>query len=215
MELTAAADAFAEGRNTAAWAALDRAEALRPSPDYDYMRGLIRQYQGRCDLAVEHWARYLDSNPAPEDARALQTSIDECGGLPEPEEPIVDPTGADSDPDEDDDRPRPLPPPRPWHRDVTGGVLLGVGIASLAATAGLWAGAGVAQRRGPNSPGLMLHDDRITQSRRLSFAGVGTGVLGTALVVGAIIRYVQMARRQGPSPAARRPRSLARIPRWP
>ncbi len=209
--LAEAAQAFEQRRDTDAWAALDRAEALRADPVYDYMRGLIRQYQGRCDLAVQHWARYLQSEPAAEDAAALQISIDECGGLPETpsDDSEARPSTPPGDPPGTEPEPRPIAPTTPWHRDAWGGALLGTGAVSLAATGGLLIGAAIQRQRGPEQPGLMGHDDRIGSARTLSYVAIATGVTGAALVIGAVIRYVRVARRRPPRETARHRTSIA------
>lgn len=210
--------AFEQGRLLDAWDAIDEAEALAPKPFYEYMRGLIRQAQGRCDRAVEHWARYLDSNPTESDAADVRVLIDECGGLPEPApEPTLDPTPVPPGPDPEvtpDPELAPTPSDRPattpWHRDVTGGVLLGVGLASLATGGGLLLGARQQQRRGPQGASLMVHDTRIRRARGLSYGAIAAGTIGVALVVGAIVRYARIRRQPPKSPSAGRsaPRGL-------
>ncbi|MEM9458418.1 MAG: hypothetical protein AAGF11_29845 [Myxococcota bacterium] len=191
--------AFEQGRLLDAWDAIDEAEALAPEPFYEYMRGLIRQAQGRCDRAVEHWARYLDSNPAQSDAADVRVLIDECGGLPEPTPaPAPTPTPAPPRPTPEP-TPAPTPPKSPattpWHRDVTAGVLLGVGIASLVTSGGLLLGAGQQQRRAPRGESLMVHDTRIRRARGLSYGAIAAGTVGIALVVGAIVRYARIRRQ--------------------
>ena len=210
--------AFEQGRLLDAWDAIDEAEALAPEPFYEYMRGLIRQAQGRCDRAVEHWARYLDSNPTQSDTADVQVLIDECGGLPEP---APEPTPAvTSVPPRPDPEPTPNPEPplepsdrpatTPWHRDVTGGVLLGVGLASLATSGGLLLGARQQQRRGPQGSSLMVHDTRIRRARGLSYGAIAASTIGVALVVGAVVRYARLRRQSSTPPSARRstPRGL-------
>lgn len=206
--------AFEEGRLLDAWDAIDEAEAIQPGPFYEYMRGRIRQAQGRCDLAVEHWARYLDSDPAESDAADVRGLIEECGGLPKPAPaPAPEPTPAP------EPNPEPTPPPTAgpiedppgaargsgtaWHRDLAGGVLLGVGVASLATGGALWAVAGQQQRRGPREPSLMLHDTRIRRARGLSYGAIAAGTVGVALVVGAIVRYRKVRRASSGAPQAR------------
>lgn len=215
-ELLRQADAaFEEGRLLDALDAIDAAEAQQPEPFYDYMRGLIRQAQGRCDLAVEHWAQYLDSEPAESDAADVQVLIEQCGGLPEPpatappeaDDPVEAPAAVAGPPPTE---PRDGPPPRPWHRDPAGATLLGVGTVSLASAGGLWLAAGLQQGRGPDSETLMLHDDRIRSAKTLRYAAIATGVVGTALVVGAIVRFVKVRRngRTRPATALRALRGL-------
>lgn len=216
LELLQNADAaFEEGRLLDAWDAIDEAESLQPGPFYEFMRGLIRQAQGRCDRAVEHWDRYLKSNPDPADAAEVQRLIEQCGGLPEPppEAVPVDPEPTSIDPKTDPASPPKgdattdtTPMPRPWHRDVAGGVLLGTGIAALAAGGGLLAGAGVLANRAPDGALLMDHDGDIQRARALSYASIAASAVGVGLLVGATIRYVRIKRRS---------RSGARAVRWP
>lgn len=192
--------AFEQGRLLDAWDAIDEAEALEPGPLYEYMRGLIRQAQGRCDLAVEHWARYLDSGPAQSDAADVRGLIDECGGLParrpEPDlEPPAPPAPLSIAAPTREPREATQVPPPPWYRDVPGGVLLGVGATSLVTGSVLWAVAGQQQRQGPRGSSLMIHDTRIRRARGLSYGAIAAGSIGVALVVGAIVRYVQVRRR--------------------
>ncbi len=207
IELLQKADAaFEEGRLLDAWDAIDDAEALQPGPFYEFMRGLIRQAQGRCDRAVEHWDRYLKSNPDPADAAEVERLIEQCGGLPEPgpQPPPTDPeptppVDSDTDPTpplEDDPPTRSTPAPRPWHRDIAGGVLLGTGVVALAAGGGLLAGAGVLTNRAPDGTLLMDHDADVQRARALSYASIAVSAVGVGLLVGATVRYVRVKRRQ-------------------
>jgi hypothetical protein len=96
------------------------------------------------------------------------------------------------------DPPRDQPPARdkqrPWHRDPLGGALVGVGLATTAAGAGVLIAAEVQNSQRPPTYGMFAQqNDRITTMRIAG--GVVLGV-GAALLIGGVVRWAVLGAKQ-------------------
>ena len=205
---TRANEAYAAGDFEAAIEALEEAYELDPDPRFIFARGSAYQELGRCDDAIVAYEEFLATAPPKDQAQKAYGRIQTCRAELE-EEP---------EPDEPEPIPQPEPEPEPeppapadtdgrrWHRDPIGGALLGTGLA-VAATGGALIGVGANRRLGADDGGTegTFRDD-LRSSNTLQGVGIGLAVGGGALVVGAVIRYVLVARRS--------PGQLARRRRW-
>jgi tetratricopeptide (TPR) repeat protein len=186
--------------------ALREAYANEPDPKYVFAEGSALQELGRYHEAIEAYERFLALAPPKDQAQKAFDRIQVCRAAiderePAATEPVPKPESAfatepvSRQPDHDDG----AAPTRPWHRDVTGGVLLGVGLAA-AATGGALVGVGAGRRRAAMD--AETEDAfRIDLRGTTALQGVGVGLLvtGGALLVGAIVRYAIVRRRNATS----------------
>ena len=133
-----------------------------------------------------------------EQAQKAFDRIQICRAALDESEPAPPPRVVASEPEPE---PEPLKPidrdasTRPWHRDVVGGVLLGVGLAT-AATGGALLGVGAGRRTAALD--AMTEENFRTDLRgtnALQGTGVALLVTGGALLVGSIVRYAIVRRR--------------------
>jgi hypothetical protein len=83
---------------------------------------------------------------------------------------------------------------RPWHRDPLGGVLVGVGLATAAAGAGVLAAAQVQSGQQAPTYGMFANQSDRIDSMRIA-GGVVLGV-GAALLIGGVVRWAVLGARQ-------------------
>ena len=198
-EEIATADArFKDGEAKEALRAIDRAECHEDNAEYDFMRAKIHDSLGDCDAAREHMQRFLAAKPPALAADAAREVVLRCE-QPQPPVPAPEPT-----PQTRFDPPIPAdqldgssarPGKAQWWRDPWGGGLLGLGGVTLATGIGLAAGAASLERE----PGFTYAEFEAQERRRKGMlAGAGTmfGVAGASFI-GAIVRYVIVARRGG------------------
>lgn len=185
--------AFAEARWDDASAAFDAAYRNTGDPAFLYARAQAERRAGRCKLAIVLYEQFVASGVGSEGKAAAEQYIQECRALlpAEPPPPVVDP-----DPDAAEPvTPPPLPPPRPWHRDPLAGVLVGVGGVALVAGAVLIP---LGYRRADDADDAP--DDRdyakdFESASRLELGGALALSVGSALVVGGIVRWAILRRR--------------------
>lgn len=189
--------AFAEERWDEASAAFDAAYRSTGDPAFLYARAQAERRAGRCRLAVVLYEQFAAATTAPEARAAAEQYIAECRALLPADAPVpeVEPR-ADDDPT---GVPR-ISPPRPdaappWHRDATGGVLVGLGSAGLVAGA-ILVPLGYRTAAGASDAA----DDRdyrgdFTRARRLEIGGAVAMSVGAALLVAGIVRWATLARR--------------------
>lgn len=177
--------------------ALREAYATEPDPAFVFAEGSALQELGRYDEAIEVYERFLALAPPKEQAQkafdriqVCRAALDESTAEPEPvPRPEPEPLPSQPQPIDRDE------PARPWHRDLAGGVLLGVGLAT-AATGGALLGVGAGRRNAAldaDTESDFRSDLRGTNA--LQGTGVALLVTGGALVVGAIVRYAIVRRR--------------------
>ena len=200
--------AFDAGDYEAAAAAAAEAHAATGDPAFLYAQAQAERFGGRCDLAIEHYRRFVADVPASEATRAAQDNIAECEALlsrtvpePNPVEPLGPPEPNPEPPPVDDP-----PPPRrnEWARDPLGGALVGVGVVALAVGGGLYGRARADERAAQRADDVVTYGDRIDRAFTLSRAGISVMAAGGALVVGGVIRWVILAGRPRSSRVALR-----------
>lgn len=169
---------------------LEAAYAIQPAAVLLYALGQLERLQGRCDRARERFTAFLATDPpaaAAEDARA---NLERCGGaLPEPEPPApaIDPVPPE---------PAPLPQPAPPRRVDRLGIALAVVGSTLAATGlGLFGGAFVEQRRAGDANDVAAFDRGLQRARIEHATGLALTGVGTALLIGSIVRLTLARRR--------------------
>jgi hypothetical protein len=172
-----------------------------PSPDYAFMRGVIYASTGECHRARRAMDEYLAGDPAPVDALAARQRLGICAENPTASTPSPPPspppatTWFASRPPGSPPAPDALPTPHPWYRDPAGGVLLAAGGAFALAGTSLAITARFATRDEPAS--YAEFDAQNRRHQRLQIASGITLATGSALLVGAVIRYVMVTRRGG------------------
>jgi len=199
----------AHGQYDAAERELHSAYALDSSPYHLFGLGMVAKLRGDCDRALGFFDRVLEALPTSDldDAARQGTEtaaleqIAACGGRP-PDEPTPAPPtspplepriGATPAP-----APSPTPPPRvarPWHRDPTAGVLMGLGSTAVATGLGLVIGGAVVDRNAQDAGTATGFLEAGERARRLAVAGVVVSAIGTSLVIGAITRWIVVKRR--------------------
>jgi tetratricopeptide (TPR) repeat protein len=203
------------GRYEQALAELDRAERDRPLPVFVYVRATIEERRGDCERAVALYLRFLELDIPAKDADDARRGVERCQGDPEPTppQPQEDPTPPDppADPPADvapaEPQPDP-PPPRPWHTDPLGGVLLASGIAGLGVGLGLYGQSRTDERAAANATTLQAFDDRSRRAVALNQAGIATITIGSALMLGSVLRYALVGTRPRRRPTAFTPTGL-------
>lgn len=207
-----AGELFRSGEFEQAAAAFAEAYARTGDPALLFGRAQALRRAGSCSAAIEVFEQFIATSPPAADVQAARDVIAACRAIlgeertePEPELAEPEPTPA----------PAP-PPPRPrWHRDVAGGVLLGSGLAVAATGAALY---GTAFGRAGDPPAGPMQSEQAYEARQRSIrtlAATGGGLLigGTALLVGSVVRYAIVARRErARAEVARRRAAIARRP---
>jgi hypothetical protein len=89
-----------------------------------------------------------------------------------------------------------------------GGALVGAGVFALAVGGGLYGGAKAEERSAMTATNVVAYGERIDRAYTLSRAGLSVMIVGSALVVGGVVRWVVLARRSD------RSRSTASIARF-
>lgn len=183
------------GRYEDALAVLDRAERERPLPVFVYVRATIEERRGNCERAVALYRRFLGLDPSKEDARDARHGMERCGEAPpaspaapsaaSPGEPAVAGSPAPRDePVASDD-----PPPRRWYADPLADALAATGTAGMITGVGLVLGGRAQAREAPAAATLQGFDDRSHRAIVLDRAGLITLGIGSALVLGGVIRW--------------------------
>lgn len=183
-----AAKLFREGAFLQAAAAFQIAYDQTGDPALLFGRAQALRRAGDCGGAIEVFEAFIVAGPPPADIEAAQGVIAECRAIldkgedPPPPVPVDEPVA---------------PPPRPrprWHRDTTGGALLGSGLV-LATVGGALLGTAFA-RDGARTETEQAYEGRARNVRVLATTGIALLAGGGALVVGAVIRYALVAKRR-------------------
>jgi len=189
------------GRYDDALAVLDQAEQARPLPVFVYVRATIEERRGDCERAVALYQRFLALGVAEEDAEDARQGVARCQGEPEPvPEPVEPPTPVSSDPAPVDEPASETatpdaPPPRRWYADPTGDVLVAVGVVGLGVGFGLFGQSRADARAAGDAGSLQTFDDRSRRAVTLDRAGLATIGVGSALLLGGIIRWAVVGAR--------------------
>ena len=216
---TQAQQAFNEENFAEAARLLEKAYLIEPKPELLYPWAQAERNQGNCDIAIDLYEQFLDSGAKGEFADAAKQNIERCreetgaeadGGTVVEDgagddgaaEDVVEeqPKRARDNKERKDDDPK----TRKWYADPTGGVLFAVGLVGVGVGGGLL---GVAMSTAKKAPDADTNDDYVAQrDRATAFRNGGAAALaiGGALLVGAVIRYAVVARKQKKSATALR-----------
>ena len=205
--------AFAAGDYARAAEKIEAAYAIEPAPALLYPWAQAERSRGDCGAAINLYQQFIDTGPDEAIAEQAAEHIERCreqldeeeveeieedeeddiveAVLAEPE-PVVEPVVIET---------KPADEPRPWHKDPVGGVLLGVGVAGLAAGFGLYGGATSVARSVGDADTNEDHADGRRRATALRNGSIAVISIGSALVIGAAVRYVMQARKaeQGPT----------------
>jgi hypothetical protein len=147
---------------------------------------------GDCDKALAIYDRFFAADPTPAQIDSVTPHVEACrvelavadpGPAPEPTAP--DPVAEAA----------PEPAPKRWPRDVTGGVLVGVGGALLATGVGLAVAGELDDARVDGEATHGAFEDRLRRAQGLVYASYAMFAVGGALAIGGIARWVVVARR--------------------
>ncbi len=188
---------FAAGEYEAAIVALEQAYAIEPDRAFVFAMGSAWQALGECEKATEQYERFLGTDPSAEQAASARERIALCRPRKPPPPLVVAPPPASAEPmPAEPTRPadRRADDARPWHRDPAGGVLLGLGLAVAVGGTALEI-AGATRRLGADdASGEQDFRRQLRQSNTMQGVGIGMIASGTALVLGAVIRYALVRR---------------------
>ena len=190
------------GRYDEALAVLDQAERERPLPVFVYVRATIEERRGDCERAIALYQRFLEHDVAEEDAEDARRGVARCRGEPGVvSEPDASPAGSGSpEPAVGEPASEPAshdaPPPRPWYADPTGDALAFTGVVGLAVGFGMFAQSRVDAHAAADAGSLQTFDDRSRRAVTLDRAGLATIAVGSALVLGGVIRWVLVGTRE-------------------
>lgn len=169
------------------------AHELDPDPVLFYSLAVAERLAGRCSAAVDHYRRFLRSNPNPKRTEAARAGIAMCEGAGAGAGGRARPGAACPTPGAGGGAP-------PWYRNPVAGAIAG-GVIGIAAGAGFLIAAdstreGAAAARFSDDFEAAL--DRATGQRR---TGAALVLLGAALAGGGVAYHVAVQRRRRPAMA--------------
>lgn len=153
---------------------------------------------GECALALPMYEEYLAGTPSQANQARTAQLIRYCEEELEAErarEAAIVPALPPAEPEPlVDDGPEP-PPPRPWYRDPTGDALAAIGLATAVA-GGVVLGLGVREgRTGGDANTDAAFGKTLDRAETRTLAGGITLGVGSALLLGGIVRWVVVERR--------------------
>lgn len=194
-----------DGRLAEASEVLAQAYELYPDRDFLFMRGVIEREQEDCKTAVPLFEAFIAQHPSLVDVRAAQDEMELCRAAepePAPEPPPPDPVAAPPLPTP---APASIPAPDPvdlqaargnaWRRDKPGGILLGAGLVLTTTGAVLLVAAQGTSNAADNAPTAGEYRAGRSDARTLGGSGWAVLGVGAAALVGSVIRYSIVARR--------------------
>lgn len=202
-DVVAGEAAYREGRWDDASVAFDAAWRRSGNPTFLYTRAQVERKAGRCEVAIELYEQFLTTSPPAEAERAAQEYLAECRASLPPPDPVAT-TPPDPVPATIDAPPPPQPRARRWNRDPLAPVLVATGGAAMIGGAALLGVAAARFHGARDEPDDGDYSDRIAGARRLEIAGATVLPIGTALVIGGVIRWALLARAERRACARRR-----------
>ena len=192
---------------------LEQAYMIEPNEQLLYPWAQAERESGDCETAIDLYKRVLESNPPETLAANAQGNIDRCQEQLDEADMVIE-DDADDEPvddlvDEPDTPPEPDPEPAPikpredegkdttkaWYKDPVGGVLVGIGVAGVVTGGALM---GVASSRAKSVGDADTNQDYVDakdSAKTLNTGGVVALSVGGALLVGGIIRYAIVAKK--------------------
>ncbi len=211
------------GRYEQALAVVDEAEREQQLPVFIYVRALIEERRGDCEAAIRGYRQYLANDVPEQDAAVARAGMERCGEqAPEAaaatssEGAVATPDGtatssegeaASSDeggaatsdesssgivePPSDDPS-----PPRRWFGDPWGGALLISGVVGVVAGGVLLIQGRVDQGGSRDATTLSEFERHADRAVTFNRAGLAVTGVGSALLVGAAVRYFVVGVRE-------------------
>ncbi len=220
---------FAERRFAEAATMLERAYLIEPKSELLYPWAQAEREQGHCDVAVDLYRRFLASHgegPIADNARGhietCESELGVAGGAVGEDEEVVEVIDdeeelADEDEldalveEEPESDPDPVPaklededPPKAkkWYLDPIGGVLTGVGLVGVGVGAALVITATSAADDAPDAASVTDYMDERDRATTMRNAGAAVLSVGGALLVGGVVRYLIVAKKNKATPTA-------------
>jgi len=183
--------------------------ALDPRPDFLFALAQAERLSGDCATAVVYYRRFLQTKPEVNQAEAAGVNMKRCvralesgpggkqlarpsdalsaaeksGGAPPPLTPL-----ANSRPAIDSERSS--APRKPWYRDVLGTGLLVSGVIGVGVGSGFFVASSSTQSDARAATDAVEYEDLISRARSQRTVSIAALSIGSALIGGAIIRYV-------------------------
>lgn len=176
---------------------MEAAHALDPAPVLLYSLGQLSRLQGDCVKARERFLAFLATDPPEKAATDTRVNLERCK-IDEPE-PVPPPV----------DEPEPIVPPpvAPKKTDALGVALVVSGGVIATAGLGLFGGAFGVRGRANDETDFTAFRKGARRADAMYWSGVALTTVGTALLVGGIVRLVLEKRRVRRSTTARRSRA--------
>ncbi len=190
---------FSQGRYLEAADAFGAEYERTGDPAMLFGRAQALRRAGDCSGSMAVFEQFIGTDPPATDVQEANRVIEACKEILGESEPLPPPESRPPPPptlvSEPELAPRPSAPPR-WPRDVAGGVLLGSGVA-VAVVGAVVYGVGFGRARARTETEAD-YERRERSVRSLSAAGISLMAAGGALLVGSVIRYAVVARRNRP-----------------
>ncbi len=220
-KLREAQGAFEAEDFEAAAAAVEAAYIIEPEPMLLYPWAQAERNLGHCAAAVDLYQRFLESDPPEQVATVARDNRDMCQQqLDEEAAAAAEAAAAEEDEFEviEDDEPEPEvvpvePPPvapitddppkaKKWYADPLGGVLVGVGVVGVGVGAGLMGAGSAAAGKANEQDSHNGYLDERGRATGLRNGGAVALSIGGALIIGGVVRYLLVARKNKASATA-------------
>jgi tetratricopeptide (TPR) repeat protein len=196
---------YEAGEYAKAIEAFEKGRRLDPHPDFLYAEAQAYRRSGDCARAISLYQAFLATHPPKEEAERARANVERCPLDLQPQAqapeapPHVPPTPVTTPPQAES----------PWYADVTGGALAAAGTIGVAVGA-TYLVMGDHNFRDANHAGT-LSDGKLADIEKLASTGsrdrrIGEWCIagGSALLVGAIVRYALHRRSGGTTGSALR-----------
>jgi tetratricopeptide (TPR) repeat protein len=182
---------YDRGEYALAIEALVESHRLDPRPEVLFAVAQAARLGGDCALAADYYERFLATDPAPHQAEAATMHLSACRAALAEADTAPEPAGEPA---------AVLAPAErageagPWYTDVVGDALLGGGAVTLAASAGFFRAKRAAERDAAAADTYAEHAGHLDRARTNRNRGLATVTIGSALVGGAVWRFVRHER---------------------
>lgn len=189
-----------QGRHEEAMQTLDAAQTAAgvATPVFVYMRGVIEEERGNCEMAIRHYDRFLEFDIPEVDASAARRRREACAEQIPAADPVPAPVAVAPPPIQApaETSVSEQPHPKPWYTDPAGASLTAVGAAGLVAGVSVYLVARSDERAARSATALERFDAAGTRAERLSRAGVVTLSIAGAVLISGIVRYAIVGSRR-------------------
>jgi tetratricopeptide (TPR) repeat protein len=176
-------------------AELEHCYEVEPNPVFLYAIAQAYRNLHRCDKAISLFEAYLRTSPAAREEALARRNIERCQA--EVTQPVVPPVVTQSPPASPAENPiAPAKPATPWLHDRTGHALFWSGLGAVITGSAL---GGVGRSDADNTNAARTYGqfaDGKGTGNALQIAGIITGTIGGALILGGVIRFAWLAHRE-------------------